>query len=350
MNTRLIFSLLIIALLAGGIGWAEYTSWKEVVELEEQLRSPALGRLLAQSENWPPEDRAALQNLVAEARTSLGTFRGWLIASCLGLLALVLVLARTIKRQMIEPLEHRLLESHAVIARQEKLAALGVLAAGVAHEIRNPLTTIKARIYSQTKRLTPDSLEHKDAQFIKAEIDRLERIVKDILQFARPGEPRLEPVPTAAFLQSIQEEMAPELKLSNIALRLEASENLTANIDVAQIKQVLINLIRNAAESMVDNGTITLRARAKFLPFAPRRASAVALEVEDTGPGIPSHVQARIFDPFFTTKESGTGLGLAIAERIVQRHGGVLEFRTQMQRGTTFSVTLPAFRPDESRR
>ena len=342
MNKRLFYSLLIIVALVAGIGWAEYTSWKEVAELQRQLQSPALTRVLAQSEQWPAEDQAALRGLIVEAQTSLGAFRGWLVASCVGVLVLALVLAHTIQRQMIAPLENRLVESHAVIARQEKLASLGVLAAGVAHEIRNPLTAIKARLFSQAKRLQRESPEHADAVFIKDEINRLEQIVKDFLQFARPTEPKLMPVEAAVFLRSIQELMAPELKLRGIDLRLDAPEDLTAKMDTSQIRQVMLNLIRNAADSIGREGAITLRARETFLPFAPRRAPAVALEVEDTGPGISTEVQERLFDPFFTTKETGTGLGLAIAERIVHRHGGALQFRTQMQRGTTFSVILPS--------
>ena len=343
MNKRFLFSLLIIVALVAGIGWAEYTSWKEVAELQRQLQSPALTRVLAQSEQWPAEDQAALHGLIVEAQTSLGAFRGWLVASCVGVLVLALVLAHTIQRQMIAPLENRLVESHAVIARQEKLASLGVLAAGVAHEIRNPLTAIKARLFSQAKRLQRESPEHADAVFIKDEINRLEQIVKDFLQFARPTQPKLMPVEAAVFLCSIQELVAPELKLRGIDLRLDAPEDLTAKMDTSQIRQVMLNLIRNAADSIgSEGGAITLRARETFLPFAPQRAPAVTLEVEDTGPGISPEVQERLFDPFFTTKEAGTGLGLAIAERIVHRHGGALLFRTQMQRGTIFSVILPS--------
>jgi two-component system sensor histidine kinase AtoS len=110
------------------------------------------------------------------------------------------------------------------------------------------------------------------------------------------------------------------------------------------MKQVLINLIRNAAESLNGKGVITLRARSSFLPFAAKRSPAVAIDVEDNGTGIPPEVQRRLFDPFFTTKASGTGLGLAIAERIVDRHGGTLEYRTAPQRGTTFTITLPALK------
>jgi signal transduction histidine kinase len=350
MNRRLIFLLLIIASLVGAIGWAGYTSWKEATDIQRELHSAALARILAQSERWAGEDHEALLTLVAEARSSLAAFRGWLAVSCAGLLVLGVVLVHTVQRQMIAPLESQLAETKAVIARQEKLASLGVLAAGVAHEIRNPLTAIKARLFSQTKRLQRDSPEHGDALFIDDEINRLERIVKDFLQFARPPEPHLGRTTAGSFLRDVRELLAPELQAQAIDLRLDAPEDFPLLMDAAQIKQVMINLIRNAAESIGRTGTITLRARSTFLPVEPRETAAVALEVEDTGPGIPPEVQARLFDPFFTTKEAGTGLGLAIAERIVQRHGGVLQFRTEIQRGTTFSVILPAVPADEPAR
>jgi signal transduction histidine kinase len=342
MNRRLLFPLLLIAALVIGIGWAEYTSWREVAGLKRQLDSPALARVIAQSEKWPADDQAAFQDLIAEVRSSVNAFRGWLVASCIGVLVLAGVLARTIQREMIAPLENRLVESHAVIARQEKLASLGVLAAGVAHEIRNPLTAIKARLFSQRRKLSRDSAEHADAVFINDEINRLEQIVRDFLQFARPAEPSLASVETSALLQAVHELMAPEIKAREIDLRLDTPHPLTARMDAAQIRQVLLNLIRNAADSIERDGIITLRTRPTYLPFAPRRVPAVAIEVEDTGPGIPAEVRERLFDPFFTTKESGTGLGLAIAERIVHAHKGSLQFHTKTQHGAIFSVILPS--------
>src|SRR5207249_11205325 len=107
------------------------------------------------------------------------------------------------------------------------------------------------------------------------------------------------------------------------------------------LKQVLINLVRNGAEAIGGAGTVTLRARAARAALGGRETDAVILEVSDTGKGISPEAEKRLFDPFFTTKESGTGLGLPIAARIVEKHGGVLQYQTQMNRGTTFGIVLP---------
>jgi signal transduction histidine kinase len=113
------------------------------------------------------------------------------------------------------------------------------------------------------------------------------------------------------------------------------------NVDPEQIKQVLINLVRNAADSIVGAGTVTLSARKDRKRLANGETPVVILEVADTGRGILPDVEKRLFDPFFTTKENGTGLGLPIAARIVQNHGGVLQYQTQVNHGTTFGIVLP---------
>jgi signal transduction histidine kinase len=107
------------------------------------------------------------------------------------------------------------------------------------------------------------------------------------------------------------------------------------------MKQVLINLVQNAADSIGREGTITLRARAARKTLPNGEKNAVVLEVTDTGKGIPVEVQKRLFDPFFTTKDNGTGLGLSIAARIVQKHGGLLQYQTRVNQGTTFDIVLP---------
>jgi len=117
--------------------------------------------------------------------------------------------------------------------------------------------------------------------------------------------------------------------------------SLHIRVDLAQIKQVLINLVQNAADSLTQGGTVTLRARADRRNLPPGETSVVILEVADTGAGIPPEVEKRLFDPFFTTKETGTGLGLPIAARIVQKHGGALQYQTQVNHGSTFGIVLP---------
>jgi signal transduction histidine kinase len=112
-------------------------------------------------------------------------------------------------------------------------------------------------------------------------------------------------------------------------------------VDPEQIKQVLINLVQNAADSIAHDGTITLRARQDRKPLSNGETDVVILEVTDTGKGIPPEIEKRLFDPFFTTKDTGTGLGLSIAAGIVQNHGGALQYQTHVHHGTTFGIVLP---------
>jgi len=266
-------------------------------------------------------------------------------ATILGALALLflsgIALAVFVYRDMIAPLRSKLVATHAMVEQQEKLASLGLLAAGVAHEIRNPLTAIKAALFTQQKKFAPGSPEHSDVKVVEREITRLERIVNDFLQFARPAEP--EPVVMAADLLLLETKLffAPQLESRRIQMILEPSAPMHVNVDPAQMKQVLINLVQNAADSIGQDGAITLRACPSRKPLLNGGHSAVLLEVADTGRGIPAEAQKRLFDPFFTTKENGTGLGLSIAARIVQKHGGILQYKTQVNHGTTFGILLP---------
>jgi signal transduction histidine kinase len=291
-------------------------------------------RLLNLCDSFIRDQSSAFDNFLQESNNTLATFQRLLKLSVALLLTLIVALAILVYRGMIAPLRYRLTESRAIIARQEKLASLGVLAAGVAHEIRNPLTAIKFRLYSLKKSLPAGLADSEDAVVIGDEISRLERIVRDFLQFARPSDPELIAVPTQRILEEVHELLKPQLKKSAIELKLDPSEPVWVRADTQQIKQVLINLIQNSADSIGHDGVITLRARNGV-------GSLAVMDVIDSGKGIPPEVQQRLFDPFFSTKEGGTGLGLPIAARIVEKHGGELRYQTQVNRGTTFSIVLP---------
>ena len=257
------------------------------------------------------------------------------------LVALAVALALLVYRGMIAPLRAQLSESQALIARQEKLASLGALGAGVAHEIRNPLTAIKIRLFSLRKSLPPEFADNEDARTIGEEINRLDRIVRDFLQFARPSEPELVRIPADRLLQEVQDFMKLELQQAAIDLKVDAAQPAWIRADTYQLKQVLINLIQNSAESIGKQGVITLGIKMEAGAFPGIVRPAAVLSVSDTGKGIPAEVQKRLFDPFFTTKEGGTGLGLAIAARIIEKHGGLLRYKTEIDRGTTFEIVLP---------
>jgi signal transduction histidine kinase len=211
----------------------------------------------------------------------------------------------------------------------------------VAHEIRNPLTAIKARIFTLSKGLKSSPRELADAQVIDQEINRLERIVKDFLLFARPSEPALEVLPAMKPLQEIEVLMRPQIEKAGVQLVLEPGPAATIRVDQHQIKQVLMNLVQNAAEAVGENGRITLRWGTALATLGGRSQPVVTLEVADNGKGIPPETQKRLFDPFFSTKEAGTGLGLSIAARLLEKQGGHLHFTTEPGKGTTFSIILP---------
>lgn len=281
------------------------------------------------------------QQMLGHANQMLQQLR-W---SVLGSLALLFVfglgLAGVVYRDMIAPLRVKLVESQSLVERHEKLASLGLLAAGVAHEIRNPLTAIKAALFIQQKKFQPGSQEHADASLVEREILRLERIVNDFLQFARPSEPELTVIPADLILMETQHFLEAQLARNNIRLIVEPSAPVRIRVDPAQIKQVLINLVQNAADSIGQDGTVKLSARPARKRITSGEINVVILEVADTGKGITADIEKRLFDPFFTTKDTGTGLGLSIASAIVQKHGGTLQYQTQVHHGTTFGIVLP---------
>ena len=313
-----------------GASLAEYSGF-----LEQSRRLWDLGQDFARAHF---ESR---NQVLARATQTLRRLRFLVLGLVALLFAFAAALAGLSYRDLIAPLRIKLVQSQAEAERNEKLAALGVLAAGVAHEIRNPLTAIKTTLFAQQQKLPPDSPALGQGQALEREVSRLERIVNEFLQFARPPEPQPATIRASLPLAEVKALLGPELAKTRIRLESEELAPMQIYADPAQLQQALINLVQNAADSIGSDGRIVLRARPDRKRIAEKETAVAVLEVADTGKGIPPEVEKRLFDPFFTTKAGGTGLGLSIAARVVQMNGGVLQYQTQVNRGSTFGIVFP---------
>ena len=247
-------------------------------------------------------------------------------------------------------LYERLVDVEEQMRQNEKLSALGLLAAEVAHEIRNPLTVMKMLYHSLNLKFPPGDPRAKDAHIIDQKIEHLNKIVEQILDFARTTEPPLAPVNLNQLIQELGLLVRHKLKHQNVQLVHRLSAALPQVMgEAGQLEQAFLNLILNAVEAMPEGGTLTICSRPVALPRALVRSKYVAVEFTDTGIGMSTEQRRRAFSSILTTtKAKGTGLGLAIVGRVVETHRGRVRIKTRLGEGTTISVLLPVDRPAES--
>jgi signal transduction histidine kinase len=222
--------------------------------------------------------------------------------------------------------------------RAERLAAVGTLAAGLAHEVRNPLNSALLQLQVLERRLergeTNPSALRPVAALVREEIGRLEVLVNDFLSFVHPRPLELQPTALAELCRDVVGFMGPETAAAGVEVHTELAEALpSVQADPNRLRQVLLNLLRNAVEAMSTGGVLTVRTRAA--------QGAVEIDIEDTGPGFPD--ETPIFDAFFTTKPKGTGLGLTIVHRIVSDHGGTIRVKSRSGQ-TCFTLSFPTSR------
>jgi signal transduction histidine kinase len=218
----------------------------------------------------------------------------------------------------------------------ERLAALGRITTGVAHEVKNPLNSMRLWLENLKESLSgaPDNGTQQAVQVLDKEIDRLDEVVKRFLDFTRPMEVRLEATQLAEVLQEVLEVAKPQLRKSRVQVaQLLPMDVPEVYVDRALLKQAVLNLVLNAVEAMPNGGQLRLTLS--------RRAEMAEITVSDTGKGIPPENRQKIFQLFFTTRPGGSGIGLASTFRIVQLHNGSIDFTSEVGRGTTFRIELP---------
>jgi PAS domain S-box-containing protein len=236
------------------------------------------------------------------------------------------------------------------LRRSDRLAALGELAAGLAHEIKNPLTSLMTFSRHLPRRFDDEHFRAKFQSVVPRELERINGIVEGLLELARPARINFTAVRLPAPLERAAELYAQEMESRGVQVTRDYARDLPAVwVDAEAVYQALVNLVRNALDAMPSGGKLTLRAGWSEEHHAARPGLAgarrVRVEIEDTGIGIPAADADRVFNPFFSTKTGGTGLGLALTHKIIEDHGGSIDFRSAVGRGTVFRIVLPLF-PD----
>jgi len=234
--------------------------------------------------------------------------------------------------------QEKLQQSREILIQSEKLALVGKLAAGMAHSIRNPLTSVKMRLFSLGRTLDMNESQNEDFEVISEEIRHLDIIVQNFLEFSRPPKLTMQPASLSSVVDQSLQLLEHRLRSYNVVVEVDRITCLPEiQCDPEQLKEVFVNLIVNACEAIKSGGKILIEEREEN----DSQSRTALVRIIDDGPGIPESVIGSIFQPFFTTKEEGTGLGLSIAERIIADHGGSIQVTSRQDEGTTFILAFP---------
>jgi signal transduction histidine kinase len=221
----------------------------------------------------------------------------------------------------------------------DRLAAVGELSAGIAHEIRNPLATIKGAVEILESEIPENHPKREFVQVVREETARVNRIISEFLTFARPPRPAFEPAHLNEIVESTLLLLRKEAESSLVRIATRLEELPSVSLDRDQIRQVLLNIVLNCIQAMQSGGELTIST------FYERSSDEIVVLIRDTGPGMDADQLDKIFDPFFTTKPGGTGLGLSVSYQLVRHHGGSIEVRRNPDAGLTFEVRLPSRQP-----
>jgi len=233
---------------------------------------------------------------------------------------------------------HMLEQSQEHLLHSEKWAMVGKLAAGMAHSIRNPLTSVQMRLFSLDRSLKLSETQKEDLEVISEEISHIDTIVQNFLEFSRAPKFQMQRHSPSEVVDHVIQLLRHRLESSAVKVEKRRERQLPGVwLDPEQFKEALVNLLMNACEAMNEGGSILIQEDDES--ENPKKR-VVSISITDTGPGIPESIQEKIFQPFFSTKEEGTGLGLSIAKRIIEGHGGKLDIYSQEGGGTTFTITL----------
>jgi signal transduction histidine kinase len=285
--------------------------WSAVLVLESSGRPFGRALLAAPGgRSLPPQARALASKLVDGASA---------------------LLART-------QLEHDLVHARELLARADRLAVLGTLAAGVAHEVRNPLVSVRTFIELLPERLHDEEFRTSFRDLTLAEIERICALLNDLLAFARPAPGQAEASDLNALVVQTVRLLEPEGRKCGVSLSTRCAAALPpVAVEEGRLKQVLMNVILNAIQASAGRGAVEISTQQS----RPPDEGWSIVEVVDSGPGIPPELAPHIFDPFVTTKETGSGLGLHVAQRIASDHGGAIRARSGPDGGTIFAIHLP---------
>jgi two-component system, NtrC family, sensor histidine kinase HydH len=228
----------------------------------------------------------------------------------------------------------RLQESFEQLRRADRLSALGQLSAGLAHEIKNPLASMKGSLEIVADDFPVGHEKREFLDIFKKELDRLNAVLTEFLQFARPPRPDRQPCRIEDVLESIRIVCSSEAERAGVAIAVECGGELPEiSADAGQLQQTFLNIVLNGIQAMPAGGRLGIDAR--------RQNGALEVTISDEGPGIPAADRSHVFDPFFTTKARGTGLGLPIAYNLVRGHGGDIRIEDRVEGGLSFVVRLP---------